>query len=285
MHTAVAHLQAQLRDLQRNPVGGFAVDIGDDGDLFKWQIHFAGPEGSVYYPGIYKAEMKFPQDFPFKPPTLRVISKFWHPNVYSKPEEFQGRTHGSGDVCMSTLHQTGADATTDMLESAMEQYTPIVTMEKILIAFISLLSEPDPKGAGAPANVDALAMYRNNKEKFIEICKENAKKSLEELPKDFKMPEPKDLAKQQQAMMRVVSSDAYDYEDSAPSSQPTASSSQPDPTSANNNNNNKAAPNYADQLKRIKDIVPDPPKSDEELLKMLEKYRGDVDRVMEGLWD
>ena len=287
MHTAVAHLQSQLRDIQRNPVGGFAVDIADNGDLFVWKIHFAGPEGSLYYPGIYKADLKFPQDFPFNPPVLTVTSKFWHPNVYD-----------NGNVCMSIIHAPGVDEQNE-LETASMRYSPIVTIEKILISFVSLLSDPDPTEAGAPANVDALAMYRKNKDRYIDICKENAKKSLAEVPKDFVMPQPKDLAKQQQQMMRLESSEAaYEYDDG---SQPCSQQQNISANNSNNNNNNNnsskpaggavatassgSAPDYTDKLRRIKEIVAEPPKTDAELLKMLEKYRGDVDRVMESLWD
>lgn len=283
MHTAVAHLQSQLREIQRNPVGGFAVDIAENGDLFTWKIHFAGPEGSLYHPGIYKADLKFPQDFPFNPPVLAVTSKFWHPNVYE-----------NGTVCMSILHAPGVDEHNE-LETASMRYSPIVTIEKILISFVSLLSDPDPAEAGAPANVDALAMYRKNKQRYVEICTENAKKSLNELPKDFVMPQPKDFAKHQQQLMRLESSEAaYEYDDG---SQPCSQQQQPTATATGSNSKPEGAatsaatagggtaPDYNEKLKRIKEIVAEPPKTDAELLKMLEKYRGDVDRVMESLWD
>ena len=26
--------------------------------------------------------MKFPQDYPYSPPTVRFITKMWHPNIY-----------------------------------------------------------------------------------------------------------------------------------------------------------------------------------------------------------
>lgn len=270
MHTAVAHLQAQLKEIQRNPVGGFAVDL-ENGDLFNWKIHFAGPEGSLYHPGIYRASLTFTQEFPFKPPVLTVKSKFWHPNVYD-----------NGEVCMSILHQPGTDEMNE-LETASMRYSPVVTIEKILISFISLLSDPDPTEAGAPANVDALAMFRKNKAKFVSNCVENAKKSLSELPSDFVMPQPRDFAKQQQQMMAMQSSDGYDYDygsSGTNSVQPSQQQSSQQSTSGAS-----GAPDYSAKLKRIKEIVAEPPKTDEELLKMLEKYRGDVDRVMESLWD
>ena len=32
--------------------------------------------------GFFKAIMMFPQDYPNMPPTLKITSDFWHPNVY-----------------------------------------------------------------------------------------------------------------------------------------------------------------------------------------------------------
>ena len=40
--------------------------------------------------GFFKAIMKFPQDYPNMPPTLKITSDFWHPNVYP-----------DGKVCIS----------------------------------------------------------------------------------------------------------------------------------------------------------------------------------------
>lgn len=40
-----------------------------------------------------QAIMKFPQDYPYSPPSIRFITKVWHPNVYE-----------NGDLCISILH-------------------------------------------------------------------------------------------------------------------------------------------------------------------------------------
>jgi len=30
----------------------------------------------------FQAHMKFPNDYPYNPPSVKFISKMWHPNVY-----------------------------------------------------------------------------------------------------------------------------------------------------------------------------------------------------------
>lgn len=32
--------------------------------------------------------MKFPQDYPYSPPTIRFLTKVWHPNVYEVSVSF-----------------------------------------------------------------------------------------------------------------------------------------------------------------------------------------------------
>merc|ERR1712008_282424 len=60
-----------------------------------WEIMIMGPPDTHYEGGFFKASMKFPQDYPNMPPTLKITSDFWHPNVYP-----------DGRVCISILIST-----------------------------------------------------------------------------------------------------------------------------------------------------------------------------------
>ena len=35
---------------------------------------------------IHQAHLKFPTDYPYNPPSIRFLSKVWHPNVYEVSE-------------------------------------------------------------------------------------------------------------------------------------------------------------------------------------------------------
>ena len=83
--------------------------------------------------------MVFPKDYPNHPPTLRITSDFWHPNVYP-----------DGRVCISILHAPGEDSYG--YESASERWLPIHTVESILVSVISMISSPNEE---SPANIDA----------------------------------------------------------------------------------------------------------------------------------
>jgi len=68
-------------DMKTHPIEGFAVDLVDD-NIYKWRVYIAGPGDTCYHGGIFQAELDFPMDYPFSPPTMKFISEFWHPNVY-----------------------------------------------------------------------------------------------------------------------------------------------------------------------------------------------------------
>lgn len=145
---AVKALQLELKKILAEPVEGFRVKLLDDGDLFLWEVAIFGPPGTLYEGGYFKAHMKFPNDYPYSPPTVRFVTKMWHPNVYE-----------SGDVCISILHPPVDDPQSGELPS--ERWNPTQTVRTVLLSVISLLNEPN---TFSPANVDASVMFRKWKE-------------------------------------------------------------------------------------------------------------------------
>ncbi|KAA0189237.1 hypothetical protein HAZT_HAZT001640 [Hyalella azteca] len=121
--------------------------------------------------------MRFPMDYPYSPPSVRFLTKVWHPNVYE-----------NGDLCISILHppvddpQSGelpcerwnptqehflcapqANTMTD--DDDIDRVAKVPAMfqnvRTVLLSVISLLNEPNTY---SPANVDASVMYRRFKD-------------------------------------------------------------------------------------------------------------------------
>lgn len=130
------------------PVEGFTVRLANDDNLFEWEVAIFGPPGTLYEGGYFKALMKFPPDYPYSPPTVRFLTRMWHPNVYE-----------NGDVCISILHPPVDDPQSGELPS--ERWNPTQNVRTILLSIISLLNEPN---TFSPANVDASVMFRKWKE-------------------------------------------------------------------------------------------------------------------------
>jgi ubiquitin-protein ligase len=189
---ASARLQKELKDLIKNPVGGFKVELSDDSDLFNWIIYIQGANGTMFEGGIFKTKMTFPPDYPNSPPTLKFLSDFWHPNVYP-----------DGKVCISILHTPDP---MNPMETPDECWRPIHTAESILVSVVSMLSDPN---FSSPANVDASNDLRKAPEEYKKKVKKLCEKSARELPAGFEMPKPK------KPVIEVVEDNIFDdyYED------------------------------------------------------------------------
>jgi len=182
---AIARLQRELKDLHKNPVEGFKVELPDEANLFQWQVYIAGPPGTLYEGGIFKAIMSFPEEYPNAPPKMKFVSEFWHPNIYP-----------DGTVCISILH------TPDPLnpeEKAEETWRPVLTVESILVSVCSMFGDPN---FSSPANVDASVEVRKKPEEFKKKVRKLVEKSIKELSPDFEMPKPKKV--------EVVKEETYD---------------------------------------------------------------------------
>ena len=93
---------------------------------------------------------------------MKFKSEMWHPNIYP-----------DGTVCISILHPPGEDP--NHYESSNERWSPVQSIEKILLSVMSMIAEPNIE---SPANIDAAKMFRTDKDKFKEIVLKTVKKSL-----------------------------------------------------------------------------------------------------------
>mmetsp|Transcript_9954 Transcript_9954/g.8481 ORF Transcript_9954/g.8481 Transcript_9954/m.8481 type:complete len:106 (+) Transcript_9954:31-348(+) len=94
---AIALLTKQFKDINKNPDAQFSVGLVDD-NVFEWDICFEGPTNTLLEGGIFRASLKFPDNFPEYPPEMVFKTEMWHPNIYP-----------DGKVCISILHAPGTD--------------------------------------------------------------------------------------------------------------------------------------------------------------------------------
>lgn len=142
--TALRTLMLEFKSLQEEPVEGFRVKLVNEDNLFEWEVALYGPPTTLYEGGYFRAVMKFPPDYPYSPPSVKFLTKVWHPNVYE-----------NGDLCISILHPPIDDPQSG--ELPCERWNPIQNVRTVLLSVISLLNEPNTY---SPANVDASVMYR-----------------------------------------------------------------------------------------------------------------------------
>jgi len=115
--SATKRINKELQDFSKDPPSSCSAGpVGDD--LFHWTSTILGPKDSPYENGIFFLDIHFPTDYPFKPPKVRFTTKIYHCNV-----------NNNGSICL------------DILSS---QWSPALTISKVLLSICSLLTDPNP---------------------------------------------------------------------------------------------------------------------------------------------
>jgi ubiquitin-conjugating enzyme E2 D/E len=120
---ASKRIQNELKDLQRDPPS--TCSAGPEGEsIFKWNGVIFGPSDSPYEGGVFNLTIEFPEDYPFRPPHVRFITKVYHPNI-----------NPSGSICLDILK---------------DKWSPALSISKVLLSIESLLTDPNPDDPFVP---------------------------------------------------------------------------------------------------------------------------------------
>uniref|UniRef100_A0A674CCM0 Ubiquitin-conjugating enzyme E2D 2 (UBC4/5 homolog, yeast) n=1 Tax=Salmo trutta TaxID=8032 RepID=A0A674CCM0_SALTR len=137
-----AAITGELNDLARDPPAQCSAGpVGDD--MFHWQATIMGPNDSPYQGGVFFLTIHFPTDYPFKPPKVAFTTRIYHPNINS-----------NGSICL------------DILRS---QWSPALTISKVLLSICSLLCDPNPDDPLVP---EIARIYKTDREKYNRIARE-----------------------------------------------------------------------------------------------------------------
>jgi len=102
-----------------------------DNDIMKWHAVIFGPEDTAWEDGTFKLTLDFTEEYPNKAPTVKFLTKMFHPNIYA-----------DGSICLDILQN---------------QWSPIYDISAILTSIQSLLCDPNPN---SPANSEAARLYQ-----------------------------------------------------------------------------------------------------------------------------
>ncbi|XP_075905669.1 ubiquitin-conjugating enzyme E2 D2-like isoform X1 [Nelusetta ayraudi] len=139
---AMKRITRELNDMSRDPPSQCSAGpVGDD--LFHWQATIMGPSESPYSGGVFFLTIHFPTDYPFKPPKVAFTTRIYHPNINS-----------NGSICL------------DILRS---QWSPALTISKVLLSICSLLCDPNPDDPLVP---EIARVYKNDCRKYNRLAQE-----------------------------------------------------------------------------------------------------------------
>jgi len=71
-----------FKRLQQDPPAGVS-GAPSDNNIMLWNAVIFGPHDTPFEDGTFKLTIEFTEEYPNKPPTVRFVSKMFHPNVYA----------------------------------------------------------------------------------------------------------------------------------------------------------------------------------------------------------
>ncbi|KAH9929478.1 ubiquitin-conjugating enzyme/RWD-like protein [Fomitopsis serialis] len=170
--TAVNRLMKEYKQLtsQGAPDGMFTAGPITESDIFTWEALIMGPKDTPFEGGVFAAKLTFPHDYPLSPFKMKFEPPLFHPNI---AHMLLVNSIPDGNVCISILHAPGDDPT--MYEQASERWSPVQSVEKVILSVISMLAEPNLESG---ANIDCCKLYRDNKAEYERIVRQSVKDQL-----------------------------------------------------------------------------------------------------------
>lgn len=140
--SALKRIVTELKDLRNDPPANCSA--GPEGeDMYKWEGMIIGPSDSPYAGGVFKLRIQFPVDYPFKSPIVTFVTKIYHPNISS-----------AGVICLDILKTN---------------WSPALTISKVLLSICSLLTDPNPAD---PLMPDIAHLYTTDRETYNHKARE-----------------------------------------------------------------------------------------------------------------
>jgi len=131
---------------------------GPEGDnLMVWKATIIGPSPSPFEGGIFNLTIKFPSNYPFRPPEIKFDTPVYHPNI-----------NKSGSICLDILK---------------DQWSPALSTSTVLLSICSLLTDPNPND---PLEPDVARIYKENKMQYEITAREWTRRHATGAPKPVK---------------------------------------------------------------------------------------------------
>ncbi|KAF2895805.1 hypothetical protein ILUMI_10371 [Ignelater luminosus] len=133
-------LSRELAKITQSPPPGICLSAKDD-KLNVFEASIVGPESTPYCNGIFNLELMVPENYPFSPPSIKFLTKIYHPNI-----------DDNGRICLDLIKMPPKG-----------NWRPTIGLEGLLIAIRMLLENPNPDD---PLMVEIAEEFKNNKPEY-----------------------------------------------------------------------------------------------------------------------
>lgn len=136
----------ETKELATNPPAGVSATVKPDNSRY-FDAYMIGPDSSPYEEGVFHLEIFLPKAYPVEAPKVRFLTKIYHPNIDK-----------IGRICISILKG---------------EWSPALTISKVLLSIQSLLSDPNPED---PLDTAVADHWLKNKEDAEKTAREWTRK-------------------------------------------------------------------------------------------------------------
>ena len=140
-------IQKEYLEIKSNPVESISCGPKEEANIREWDAFILGPNETPYEGGVFQLDLSFPVEYPFSPPKVKFKTRVYHPNINS-----------DGNICLDILK---------------DQWSPALTVSKILLSISSLLTDPN---INDPLVAEIARQYVSDREKYDKTAKEWTKK-------------------------------------------------------------------------------------------------------------
>nr|CAH7745157.1 unnamed protein product [Callosobruchus chinensis] len=135
-------IMVETKNLSKDPPPGISA-TPDEQNCRYFHVLMSGPSGSPYEGGLFKLELFLPENYPMTPPSVRFLTKIFHPNIDKL-----------GRICMDILK---------------DQWSPALQVRTVLLSIQALLSSPNPDD---PLANDVANMWKTREQEAVLKAKE-----------------------------------------------------------------------------------------------------------------
>ena len=136
---ALRRISKELAELEEDPPTHCSAGPKTFGNLFEWTATVMGPADSPFEGGLFNLDITFPRDYPFRPPKVTFKTRVYHPNI-----------NRNGGICLDVLK---------------DQWSPALSVSKLLLSVCSLLTDPNPDDPLVP---EIARQYKRNRAAYEE---------------------------------------------------------------------------------------------------------------------
>lgn len=137
LNIAKLRLMSDLKVIMEQPADGVSASPIDEKNIMSWCATIFGPDETSWEGGIFSLHMQFSAEYPVSPPVVKFTCPMFHPNIYS-----------DGNLCLDLI---------------AENWSPIYSVNSILVAIRSLLTDPN---CNSPANPEAADIYLKDRKLY-----------------------------------------------------------------------------------------------------------------------